>query len=175
MTVSLWFQISIMELEIRVTPDEERAFAVQTNFQWPRLGMCCAVSNCPDFSLFSTYAKYVDHFAAAHRDFKIMYKCSLCAKLVGKHNKLSHKKSHKCNVKSITYEHVKVTNPNYIDPGNVLIPLPPSSSCRAVDVESDPCFTQYKRQELCKKRREYTIFNSTQQSQAEIMDNFEKI
>ena len=99
----------------------------------------------------------MDHFASSHRSFIITYKCSVCAKVITKHSKCSHKKSHKNS--SVVYEHVKVVNPSFIDPGAVVLPVPPASVVRHAEVEEDPQFLVHKRAEMAKK--------------AEIMDKFE--
>lgn len=160
-----------MEIELHVDAEEERVFQLQENFRWPRLGMCCQVTRCPDLSLFPTYNKYVDHFASYHRSFTIKYQCSVCSKLISKQSKCSHKKSHKNS--PVTYEHVKVSNSNFIDPGASIIPFPPETILKPVEVETDPEFLSHKRAETAKKRRDFSEYNSSAISQAEIMDKFE--
>lgn len=158
------------EIQICVDPEEERAFNEYCNFQWPRLGMTCQVPRCSDFSLFTSYNKYVDHFAQKHRNYKLIYECDICHKRIGnKGNKCHHKKTHKGS--SVTFSHVKVPNPNFVDPGDVLLPRPPSSTCK--NVEQDPEFQQYKRQRLLEKRRDYSAYNASLTSSAELLDTFE--
>ena len=160
-----------MEIQLHVDAEEERVFQEQENFPWPRLGMCCQVPRCPEMSLFLSYNKYVDHFASSHRSFIIKYKCSVCSKVISKHSKCSHKKSHKNS--SVVYEHVKVVNPSFIDPGAIVLPVPPTSVVRPAEVEEDPQFLAHKRAEMAKKRRDFSDYNSSSVSQAEIMDTFE--
>lgn len=162
---------SNIEIQLCADAEEERVFREQENFPWPRLGMCCQVPRCPNMSLFLTYNKYVDHFASCHRSFLIKYKCSICSKIISKLSKCSHKKSHKNS--SVLYEHVKVVNPSFIDPGAIVLPVPPSTVLRPSEVEEDPEFLSHKRAEMAKKRRDFSDFNSCSVSQAEIMEKFE--
>ena len=77
----------------RIDPDEEREFLEHCNMEWPRLGTTSLVPLCADFTMFTSYVKYVDHFAQRHRSYKLIYECSICQKRIGKRNKRHHKKT----------------------------------------------------------------------------------
>ena len=68
---------------------------------------------------------------------------------------------------------MKVVNPSFIDPGAIVLPVPPTSVVKPAEVEEDPQFLAHKRAEMAKKRRDFSDFNSSSVSQAEIMDKFE--
>ena len=80
------------------------------------------------------------------------------------------KKLHTSSV--VNFKQIKVSNPDYVDPGDACLPRPPSVLCR--NPEQDPEFQSYKRAELSKKRRDYSAYTSGMVSAAELLDSFEK-
>ena len=110
-------------------PDSnEQLLWKQNNFKWPSQGMSCYVPNCPDTKLFVAYRKFIKHWAAVHKEYIIKHKCDVCGHTLAKHSKPSHRKlKHKAyqKVQKLTFTHVHVPNPNYIDPGSVIPPSPP--------------------------------------------------
>lgn len=155
---------------INVDPSEEMEFQFQyCEMDWPRLGMTCQVPRCSDLVVFTTYAKYVDHFVKRHRSYKFIYSCDTCKKRIGtKCNKKNHKKQHK---PPVTFTLIKVNNSEFINPGDTRMPRPPI--IQEKNIEKLPEFLSHKRAELIKKRRSYADFNRDQTSQEELMHAFE--
>lgn len=158
-------------VEVMVDVEEEERFLRQyADMEFPSMGMTCNVVNCPDLVLFSSYAKYVDHFVYRHRSFSHIYACSKCKRrFKSKNNKRSHKM---CQGVKPTFDLIKVVNKNYIPPGDSRMPRPPSVKIQ--NVESQPEFLAYKRRLLAEKRREYSQFTATRESQADILESFER-
>lgn len=77
-----------------------------------------------------------------------------------------------CQGVKSTFDLVKVVNKNYIPPGDSRMPRPPTTKIQ--NVESLPEFLPYKRRLLAEKRREYSQFTATRESQADILESFER-
>lgn len=151
------------------TEEEEQFLRTYADMDFPRLGMACAVINCPVLALFTSYAKYVDHFVQRHRSFVHHYSCSTCKRRFrNKKNKRSHKV---CKGSPSVFHLIKVVNKDFISPGNTRMPRAPKTTVQ--DVEKLPEFLPYKRSKLAEKRKEYAQYCAGRQSQADILNSFE--
>ena len=119
---------------------------------FPPYGMTCKVLQCSDFTHFAKYGQYVDHFARVHSPQTTVYLCSVCKHTFGTNkNAKRHLSTH--NRQDATVIKDCKTNQNFVCPGDVKLPTPPTDSDRELGrTASEATLRQARRMEQMFKR-----------------------
>ena len=160
------------DLQLEVDPEEEATFlSSYGNYHFNPLGMCCPVISCPVTSLFERHGTFIKHFHAFHSPSLPKFSCNTCDRVFNsKKNKRGHRFCHGQKAAFFTFF---IPNPNYINPGNLKLPLPLARSAYLIDI-SQAQLLQHRREQEHQKRQEYSQYCGSCLSPAEIMFNFEQ-
>ena len=104
-------------------PSNAKFKELERDINFPAYGMTCKVIACPDMTHFTKYGQYMDHFVRVHHPETFMYRCSECERAFGnRRNARRHIKNHE----EASLVNEPCPNSQYIDPGTVKVPQPPT-------------------------------------------------
>ena len=156
------------ELDVALDPAEEANFnGLYGGYHFNPLVMCCPVGSCPVTFLFLSYGLTLKHYRVCYLPTLFKWSCDLCERVFGsKQNKRAHRF---CNGRKATFFLFHIPNLQYINPGDVKVPLPMDRSVNSIGISSSQLLQQEHQ-----KRQAFSECCHPCLSPTEVMFNFEQ-